>query len=132
MKLSKKKLRKKIDKISKILGISDYTFNLFFVPAKELEKDNDNSYANVLVHELTREVFVLLNKSLLEKRPEEIDPTLVHELLHVRFSEMLKLFELIIKLYVKDKKSKKAFTEQLDLIEHKIIVPLTSAILEKM
>ena len=126
----KKLLKEKLLHFAKALGISDYTYHLAFTSSKKSSNDYD-IYGSVMVDEETREAVVTINKKLLELEPDQVDTTVVHELLHVRFSELLSLVELILNLYVKDKKAKKAYINQIEQLEHKMIISLTEALMRK-
>lgn len=128
---SNKIINKKVKEISRKLGISDYSFYIDLVSSKKIKDLDCENYATVSVHEDVREVCISLNKKLAVRKPDEIDKTLVHELLHVRFSELSILLRLILKSYVKDEKVRKMYKEQFDQLEHKIIIPITDALVEK-
>lgn len=124
-----KKIRTRLAREAKLLGVSDYVFH---VKIKKNRKPSDkyDTYGSVIIDEESREVVLSINKKLLKQQPKEVVSTVVHELLHVRLSELLTLMEVILKLYVKDKKAKKAYTEQIEHLEHKIIVSITEAIVK--
>jgi len=124
-----KKIRAALDREAKLLGVSDYSFHLK-VKKNRKPSDKYDTYGSVMIDEESREVVLSLNKKLLQKQPKEVISTVVHELLHVRLSELLTLMEDILKLYVKDKKAKKAYTDQIERLEHKIIVAVTEAIIK--
>jgi len=128
MKLSKNVIKKKVEYFSKLLGVSDYSIYIHLTNAKRIWDDEYNSYAKVGVDDDSREACISLNKKLLSKHPKELDKTLIHELLHVRFNELFSLIRLILKLYVKDKKAKKVYAQQLEQLEHKIIVPIADSL----
>lgn len=124
-----KKIRTILAREAKLMGVSDYVFH---VTIKKNRKPSDkyDTYGSVIIDEESREVVLSINKKLLQKQPKEVTSTVVHELLHVRLSELLTLMTGILKLYVKDKKAKKAYTEQIERLEHKIIVAVTEAIIK--
>ena len=111
-----------------MLGIGDYTYFVALVSKDKLETDDCEIYANILVDDESREACMRINKDLLKEHPEELDKTIIHELLHVRFAELTSLFALLCKHYVKDDKAKKMYTNQIDRHEHKIIVALVDAL----
>ncbi|MDX1373747.1 MAG: hypothetical protein R3321_14835 [Nitrososphaeraceae archaeon] len=123
-------IKQKINKYVELLGIGDYKYkiNLVTKPCKSNECSSSRAYATVEIDEETREVYMDIDKKLLMKNPKEIDRTLIHELLHVRFSEFLNFNYRIMRKYIKNKKARDAFDEQLELLEHKIIVSLTEAL----
>lgn len=129
----KKLIKKKIDTYAKLLGIQDYTYHIEVINSKKTTKDQTeyDVYATVDIDEETRNACIEVNKKLLLKNRDEIDSTVAHELLHVRLNELLTLLSLIIELYVKDKKAKKAYAGQIEALEHKIIVPLANALAKK-
>ena len=121
---------KKIDRVSKMLGVSDYSFHIIITKSKK-PKNKYDVYGSVIIDEETREVVVNINEGMLKKRPDQINNTIVHELLHVRFSELCSLINVILSLYVKDMKAKKAYTRQIEQLEHKIIVALSGALTKR-
>lgn len=131
MKPSLKKLvENKVIEYAKKLRITGYKFtvNLKDKHSKDIEFRDDNIYAMVMTDEETREVVLDINKTLLLKKPEEIDATVVHELLHVRLNELLNFVNLITSKYIKDTKARETYEKQIELLEHKIVVSLTEAL----
>lgn len=126
-----KMILQRLKKYAKKFGISDYSYKVEIRDSKKKSTDDYDTYGYVIIDEETRQVVLNVNKKLLTKEPHEIDKTIVHELLHVRFSELLTLFNVILALHVRDKKSRKVYTKQIDTLEHKIIVALTEAIGKK-
>lgn len=125
-----KLIKQKVNKYAELLGIGDYKYKVSLVTKSTENTDcSDNTvYATVAVDEETREVYIEINKKLLLKKPKELDKTIIHELLHVRFSELLNFISMILEKYIKNKKARDTFDQQLDLWEHKIIVPLVEAL----
>jgi hypothetical protein len=131
MKPSLKKLvENKVIEYAKKLRITGYKFtvNLKDKHSKDIEFRDDNIYAMVMTDEETREVVLDINKTLLIEKPEEIDATVVHELLHVRLNELLNFVNLITSKYIKDNKARETYEKQIELLEHKIVVSLTEAL----
>lgn len=126
MRITKKLIKSKVIKYADLLGIGDYKYHVNLISKNKLLKDNCALYASILVDDECREVYLQINKDLLKERPEELDVTIIHELLHVRFSEITSLFSLLCKHYVKDEKAKKMYINQVNLHEHKIIVALAN------
>ncbi len=126
--ITKKLIKAKVIKYGEMLGIGDYRYFVNVVDRDKLPKNDYDVYANILVDDESRQVYLQINRDLLKESPEELDKTIIHELLHVRFAEMLALFSLLCKHYVKDDKAKKMYVSQINRHEHKIIVALTDAI----
>ena len=126
--MTEKQLIEKLTKLVKVwsekLGIGDYKYQIRVVPGSKLKK----TYAEVLADSETREAFITFNKTRMFREPNQIEVTVVHELLHVRFDEAYELSEEIIKSYVKPIKTRRMITKQLDKAEHKIIVALSDAL----
>ena len=123
-------LKEKVSKYADELGIGDYKYKVI-LSSKSDSKDgcsDSHTYATVAIDEETRTVYISLNKKLLVNKPEEIERTIVHELLHVRLNELLNFNSMLMEKYIKNKKAKDTYTRQLDLLEHKIIVSLTEAL----
>ena len=135
--MPKKVLIKQIGQLIKVyallLGISDYNFKSKLVNPNAIKTKDDliNSYATVDVDEETRKADIDINKDLLREHPRELRNTIVHELLHIRLNELMHFVYTIIENHVKDKKARKTYKAQLETIEHKIIVPLVDAVLDK-
>ena len=127
------KIHKKIDQYAQLLGISDYKFIVNLVDFEELKKKDPllGSYAVISIFDETREAEIDINKKLVIKRPRELDRTLIHELLHVRLNEEMEFINVLLKRYIKDSKAKKTYRDQLEKLEHKVIVALTDALLKR-
>lgn len=123
----------KVAYYANLLGISDYKFDISMVnPSKMRTQDKIvGAYATVYVDEETRIVDIVFNKKLLKEQPEEIDRTIIHELLHVRFNELSEFVLFLIKTYVKDTKARKTYRNQIDLLAHKNIVALADMVGKK-
>lgn len=132
----KKRLKSDIEKrvvhYAKLLGISDYKFDVCIVlPSKIKKKDKiSGSYATVYTDEETRTAEIEINKKLLLESPKEMDITVAHELLHVRFNELDEFMHFLIKTYVKDKKARKTYKNQMELLEHKNIIALMKLVVK--
>ena len=127
MAVTKNIIKSKVIKYAELLGIGDYKYSISLVARNKLPKNDYDIYANVMVDDESREVYMQINRDLLKESPEEIDRTIIHELLHVRFAEMLSLFSLLCKHYVTDDKAKKMYISQINRHEHKIIAALATA-----
>jgi len=125
-----KKIRIKVDRIARLLGISDYKYIISLVDLDVIKETDPliGSYAMVSIYEETREVELDINKKLLLKKPRELDKTLIHELLHVRLNEVAEFIDVLLKRYIKDSKARKTYRDQLEKLEHKVVVTLTNAI----
>jgi hypothetical protein len=131
MKLSlKKQIEHKVAEYAKKLRITGYKFtvNLKGKRSKDPDFVDDNIYAMVTTDEETREVILDVNKTLLEKKPEEVEATVIHELLHVRLNELLNFINLITSKYINDTKARETYEKQIELLEHKIVVSITEAL----
>lgn len=121
-------LRKRLDtlvqKWAALLGIADYKFSLTMLADKDLAGD----YARVDTDDSTREVSIDFNQYRLSKEPEEVEKTVVHELLHTRFNEYSEFVNDIIKLYVTSPKTRRLLKKQADKLEHKIIVAVAETL----
>jgi len=109
------------------LGISDYTYVLEFRSEKALH----GNYAEVHTDEDTREVTISVNRYRLTKEPEEVERTLIHELLHTRLNEYAEFVIAIINGYVGNARTKRVLGRQFERLEHKIVVALTDALLKR-
>lgn len=109
------------------LGISDYTYVLELKGEKTLH----GNYAEVHTDEDTREVTICVNRYRLTKELEEMERTLIHELLHTRLNEYAEFVVAIINGYVGNPKTKRVLGRQFERLEHKIVVALTDALLKR-
>ena len=128
----KSDIEKRVVRYAKLLGISDYKFYVDIVlPSKIKKKDKINrSYATVYTDEETRTAEIEINKKLLLESPKEMYITVAHELLHVRFNELDEFVHFLIKTYVKDKKARKTYRNQIELLEHKNIIALMKLVVK--
>lgn len=128
----KSDIEKRVVRYAKLLGISDYKFYVDIVlPSKIKKKDKiSRSYATVYTDEETRTAEIEINKKLLLESPKEMDITVAHELLHVRFNELDEFVHFLIKTYVKDKKARKTYRNQIELLEHKNIIALMKLVVK--
>jgi hypothetical protein len=124
-------VKTKVKEFAKLLGISDYKFHVSVVSSKNKKKNQYDNYGSIAIDEESREALITLNKDLLNKNIPELDNTIIHELLHCRLHELMRLTELLLDLYVKDKKAQKMYAKQLDFLEHKIIISLAEALRKK-
>jgi hypothetical protein len=118
----------KVKEFAKLLGISDYKFHVTVVSSKNKKKTQYDNYGSIAIDEESREALITLNKDLLNKNIVELDNTIIHELLHCRLNEFTRLTELLLELYVKDKKANKMYARQLSFLEHKIIISISEAL----
>jgi hypothetical protein len=131
MKLSlKKQIENKVNEYAKKFRITGYKFIISLKDKKSKDPafKDDNIYAMIITDEETREVILDVNKTLLTEKPEEIEATVIHELLHVRLNELLNFINLIVSKYIKDTKARETYEKQIELLEHKIVVSLTEAL----
>lgn len=106
------------------LDIAGYKFRVKYVNDRGLQGD----YARVDTDEDTREVDITINRYRLAKDPDEIEKTIVHELMHTRLNELLEFTDTMIDTHVTNPKTRRMLKRQLGKIEHRIIVPLTDAL----
>lgn len=103
------------------LGEFDYTIKF-----KNLTK----SYAEVATDEETRHVTIIFNPRQLTTE-QEVEHTVVHELLHVRINDYVELVEEIVRAHINNPKTRKLLERRLGRLEHKILVPITDAFSKK-
>ncbi len=103
------------------LGEFDYTLEF-----ENLKED----YAQVSTDEDTRHVTIAFNPRLL-KTEQEIEHTVIHELLHTRINDYVEFVEEIVKTHINSPKTRKLLTRRLGRLEHKILVPITNAFMKK-
>jgi len=90
-----------------------------------------SDYARVDTNDVTRDVIIEFNRHKLTQEPDEIESTVVHELLHVRVNEYAEFILDVIRTYVNDPKTKKLLQKQAEKLEHKTIVSITDALLKE-
>ena len=124
--MRKRDLRKHIEKNMKHwiekLGIEDYKYEIEVVDSKE-----KCDYAEVETAEDMRHVYIRFNSQMC-KTEREIENTVIHELLHTRMNEYCEFVEDLIKTYVNSPKTRKMMIRQIGRLEHKIVVPITTAL----
>ena len=125
-----KDLKQRLVKFAKLIGVSDYSIRLSIGTRKKGAEDYD-TYGYVKTDEETRSAAMFLNKRMLKNEPLEIDNTIVHELLHIRFSEMCSLVDDIITKHVSDKKAQAVYTAQVEKLEHKVIIAITDTLTKR-
>ncbi len=103
------------------LGEFDYTIEF-----GNLKDD----YAQVSTDEETRHVTIEFNSRLL-KTEQEIERTVIHELLHARINDYVELVEEIVRTHINSPKTRKLIIRRLGRLEHKILVPITDAFAKK-
>lgn len=113
-----------IERWTKILRIQDYKVTIEFVPARKIK----NAYARVSTDEETRVVDIEFNKVKLTNEPNEVEKTVIHELLHTRINEYADLMESLVDTHVRNPKTKRLIKRKMNLLEHKIVVALTDAL----
>jgi hypothetical protein len=121
------KVKAAIQKWAAALGISDYTYTIELCTDRKLR----GNYAEVNTDDETREVTVSMNKHRLSREPNELEKTVVHELLHTRLNEYAEHAITIINEYVTSPKTKHLLGKQLERLEHKVVVALTDALTRK-
>jgi len=108
------------------LGIADYTFNLTWGDNKTLRGD----WAKINTDEELREASLYLNKDKLLEEPSELEPTVIHELLHVRLNEIVEMARKLISVSTKDTRARRVMKKTVDEFEHKVVVAITKAFAE--
>ena len=126
-KAMEEQIKKHIQKWAVLFGISDYTFVIELHSDKEL----NGNYAEVDTDDETREATISFNQARLTREPDEIERTVIHELLHTRFNEYAELSVSILNEYAPNLKTKRLIAKQLEKTEHKIVVALTDALAKR-
>jgi hypothetical protein len=122
-----KDLKQRLVKFANMLGVSDYSISLVVGKKKQGSADYD-TFGYVSTDEETRSAAMFLNKRILKKDPNEIDNTIIHELLHVRLNRLLSLVDDILSKHIADKKARAVYTIQIEKLEHEIIIALVKAL----
>lgn len=126
MTLKKKALGRNIESLlpkwANTLDISDYTYQIETRYHKGLRED----FAHITTDEETRSVTIEFNPRAL-KTIEDVEQTIVHELLHVRMSEICEFVDDIIKDHITNPKTRRMLKRQFGRLEHKVIVSLTKS-----
>ena len=126
-KAMEEQIKKHIQKWAVLFGISDYTFVIELHSDKEL----NGNYAEVDTDDETREATISFNQARLTREPDEIERTVIHELLHTRFNEYAELSVSILNEYAPNLKTKRLIAKQLEKTEHKIVVALTDTLAKR-
>jgi len=107
----------------KRLRLAEFDYTIEFENLKD-------DYAQVATDEETRHVTVTFNPRLLQTE-QEIEHTVVHELLHARVNDYIELVEEIVRTHINSPKTRKLITRRLGRLEHKMLVPITDAFVKK-
>lgn len=110
------------------LGVSDYTFKFKFLSDRTI----GHKYATVETSEESREATIEFNAERLLKEPEEVERTIVHELLHVRLNQYAELFVEMIRHFGETRKSKQYLLKSAEQLEHTIVVSVANALVGKV
>ena len=107
----------------KRLKLSEFKYTIEFGNLK-------GDYAQVSIDEETRHITLEFDARTL-KTEDDVEKTVVHELLHVRVNDYIELAEEIVRTHITNPKTRKLLTRRLGRLEHKILVPITDAFCEK-
>ncbi len=105
------------------LKLAEYNYTIEFGNLK-------GDYAQVSTDEETRHITIQFDPRNI-KTEEDVEKTVIHELLHVRINDYVELVEEIIRTHITNSKTRKLLTRRLWRLEHKILVPITDAFCEK-
>lgn len=125
--MQRKKLEPIVHKYTKKwmkrLKLAEFNYTLEFGNLK-------GDYAQVSIDEETRHITIEFDPRN-SKTEEDIEKTVIHELLHVRINDYIELAEEIVRTHITNPKTRKLLTRRLGRLEHKILVPITDAFCKK-
>ena len=132
-KISNKKVQKsKRGTVLKLLGrykkkfkLGHIKFKVMFVRGKKVKE----YYAEVLMR--TNRVRIKFNEDLMEQRPQEIQDTVIHELLHVLFYKLMNKMLVLTVNHVRGEEAQKKHEERFCCLEHEIIERLVPVLIDK-
>lgn len=107
----------------KRLKLGEFKYTLEFD-----QKSRD--YALVSTDEETRHITIQFNPRLHNDK-NEVEQTVIHELLHTRINDYVELVEEIVRTHINSPKTRKLITRRLGRLEHKILVPITDALFKR-
>ena len=116
-------IQKYMKKWMKKLKLGEFDYTIEF-------SNSGDEYALVSIDEETRHLTIQVN-SRLHKNENEIEHTVIHELLHARINDYIELVEEIVRTHINSPKTRKLLTRRLGRLEHKILVPITNAFSKK-
>ena len=131
-KIALKKVQKdKRDKVIKYLKayqkrfkLSKVKFQILFVRGEKVK----NYYAEVLMR--GNRVRIRFNEDLMEQRPNEIQDTVIHELLHILLYRLMNNILCVVVNHVSGESNQKKHEEKLCSLEHEVIEKLVSAFIK--
>jgi len=125
--MQRQKLKPLIDEYMKVwmerLKLGEFSYDIEFRNIK-------STYAEVSIDEDTRKITIAFNPRLL-KTDRDVEETVIHELLHARINDYVELVEEIVRTHITNPKTRKLLTRRLWRLEHKILVPITDALVKK-
>ena len=97
----------------------------------KVTKNKADFYAEVIYNYLTQSALITLTKLQTIDETEELDDTLLHELLHIKLSPLMQLVESLITLAGVNKDKSAQLIEQIDEQEHDIIKTIINLTIPK-
>ncbi len=76
-------------------------------------------------------VRIRFNEDLMEQKPEEIQDTVIHELLHVLFYKLMNKIIGVVANNIRDNASQQRHEEKFCCLEHEVIERLVPALINK-
>lgn len=131
-------LQQLIRKYKSLLGLADWEIeiaisnkDLFRAEGKKVKRIKDvDYYAEVFYTYKTKYATIFLTRLQIEK-PKELEDTILHEMLHIRFAHIIQLAESLINVADLSKERTEALLGELDESEHEIVESLTKLFLKQ-
>lgn len=96
---------------------------------KKIKKVSPDYYAECIYDYLKKSASIIFTK-LQKQEPEELEDTILHELLHVKFSPLVQLSESLVNVAKLPKEKTESLLCEIDESEHEIIETLTKLYLK--
>jgi hypothetical protein len=132
-KITHKKVQEnKRKKVIKYLRYYQKKFKLSHIKFKVIYARGSNVkdfYAEILMN--GNRVRIKFNEDLMDQRPQEIQDTVVHELLHVLFYKIMNKIMNVISAHVRGLDIQEKYEEKLCYLEHEVITKLVPNFISK-
>ena len=132
MKISRKKFKQKlksiIKKYIKLLKLKEWHIDILLSNDKmisfcrgNIKNKAPDFYAEVIYNYLTQSATITLTKLQTVNEHKELDNTILHELLHIKFSPLLQVVESLVAISGLAKEKSRQLIYQIDEHEHELV-----------
>jgi hypothetical protein len=114
---TKELLQRLVDFYAKVLHLDRYRIHLEFNGYEDLE----SNYAEVYKQSDCGDIRIRFNCEKLIKEPEELEKTVIHELMHALFYQVRHRYDHIVKTFITDSKTRELVQEGFSDDEHELV-----------